>query len=716
MKENSNNLDDNNNNLGNRKSIKEMVKYFDIPNRKEFLKNKDNINDIKNKNILFTIYKNYIMNKQDNPNMNENIINTDSNNNINNNINDKKLNDNNYYFIINQKLLDIHKNTISFLDNIKNEMNKNYLFFSDRILKWIKKRDKKLSNILSDKDMNEKILEYINKNIFDKIKKIFEIHDNIFNSIKDHFTILNLFLSDDELIKVNSTMEEFILKNSNFILNSFFLSKINMETLSLSKFLESKDLSDLFKNYYSKKKEEVMFKSLHLVNDNKNNDNCEQNISRNSFVKISKLKLKGLSCDNFDKIYKKINKGKDNNNNQKNSNKIKIISLSNIELFPSSMEDLSKIDYPILEKLKIKNCLIPFKNQSIFQSFISKTTNLKTIKIEKVKLSNKSLYDFVSYISNIKPMLDSIQHLSFKSNILNSINFDNLRKNGLIFNNLEIFDLSDNNIYHFSTNNFISFPKLAVLDISNNNFNNNLFFESVRESKSKNLINFLVFMCKNIFLYNVKENNKNYLNYINDNLPNFNYKIKSINLGLLYNKENSDELKKLIFSPVIKLSLILLDLSYCGLTDNIFASFLKNNFDLMNLTKLNLSNNLFTIKFFSVCLQFNSNNDYDNISLEKIKIIDLSFNNIKYQTSIDLQKINKFIDKHYFLKKIKLQNNEILNIFKKTENNIKYKDNITQMINLCNKRNIKFIIQTELINEIDNDNYQNIFIYKNKYS
>ena len=716
MKENSNNLDDNNNNLGHRKSIKEMVKYFDIPNRKEFLKNKDNINDIKNKNILSTIYKNYIMNKQDNPNMNENIINTDSNNNINNNINDKNLNDNNYYFIINQKLLDLHKNTILFLDNIKNELNKNYLFFSDRILKWIKKRDKKLSNILSDKDMNEKILEYINKNIFDKIKKIFEIYDNIFNSIKDHFTILNLFLGDDELIKVNCPMEEFILKNSNFILNSFFLSKINMETLSLSKFLESKDLSDLFKNYYSKKKEGVMFKSLHLVNDNKNNDNCEQNISRNSFVKISKLKLKGLSCDNFDKIYKKINKGKDNNNNQKNSNKIKIISLSNIELFPSSMEDLSKIDYPILEKLKIKNCLIPFKNQSIFQSFISKTTNLKTIKIEKVKLSNKSLYDFVSYISNIKPMLDSIQHLSFKSNILNSINFDNLRKNGLIFNNLEIFDLSDNNIYHFSTNNFISFPKLAVLDISNNNFNNNLFFESVRESKSKNLINFLVFMCKNIFLYNVKENNKNYLNYINDNLPNFNYKIKSINLGLLYNKENSDELKKLIFSPVIKLSLILLDLSYCGLTDNIFASFLKNNFDLMNLTKLNLSNNLFTIKFFSVCLQVNSNNDYDNIVLEKIKIIDLSFNNIKYQTSIDLQKINKFIDKHYFLKKIKLQKNEILNIFKKTENNIKYKDNITQMINLCNKRNIKFIIQTELINEIDNDNYQNIFIYKNKYS
>ena len=489
-----------------------------------------------------------------------------------------------------------------------------------------------------------------------------------------------------------------------------------METLCLSKILENKDLSDLFKNYYSKKKDGVMFKSLHLVNYKKNNDNCDQNISRNSFVKINKLKLKELSCDNIDKIYKKIHKENDNNNNQENSNKIKMISLSNIELFPSSIEDLSKIEYPILEKLKIKNCLIPFKNQSIFQSFISKTTNLKTIKIEKVKLSNKSLYDFLSYISKNKPILDSIQHLSFKSNILNSINFGNLRKNRLIFNNLEIFDLSDNNIYQFSTNNFISFPKLAVLDISNNNINNNLFFECVSKCKSKNLINFLVFMCKNIFLYNVKENNKNYLKYINDNLPNFNYKIKNINLGLLYNKENSDELKKLIFSPVIKFSLLHLDLSYCGLSDNVFSSFLRNNFDLMSLTKLNLSNNLFTFKFFSVCLHVNGNNDGDNIALEKIKIIDLSYNNIKHQANNDLQNIYKYIDKHYFLKKIKLQNNDILNIFKKTENNIKYKNDITQMINLCNKRNIKLVIQTELFNEIDNDNYQNVFIYKNKYS
>ena len=234
MKENSNNIadnnDNNNNNLNQRKSIKDIIKYFDIPSRKESLKNKDNINDIKNKNILSTIYKNYIMNKQDNPNINENIINTDSNNinnNINININDQKLNDNNYHTIISQKLLDIHNSTISFLDNIKNKMSQNYSFFSDTILKWIKKRDKKLSNILSYKDMNmnEKILDYINKNIFDKIKKIFEIHDNIFNSIKDHFTILSLYLGDDELIKGNCPLEEFILKNSKFISNSFFCQK-----------------------------------------------------------------------------------------------------------------------------------------------------------------------------------------------------------------------------------------------------------------------------------------------------------------------------------------------------------------------------------------------------------------------------------------------------------------------------------------------------------
>ena len=122
-----------------------------------------------------------------------------------------------------------------------------------------------------------------------------------------------------------------------------------------------------------------------------------------------------------------------------------------------------------------------------------------------------------------------------------------------------------------------------------------------------------------------------------------------------------------------------------------------------------------TIKFFSSCLSLNNIYESENIFLENIKDINLSFNNIKYQTNNDLIKLNKFIDKHSFLKKIQLQNNEILNIFKKTENQDKYKNELKEMIQICATRNIKLVLQTEFFTLIDNEIFKNIFIYKNKY-
>ena len=708
MKENIDNNDRNSKN-----NIKNLMNYFNYNLKRDPISKIEKINNIllkKNKINLSLIYKEYINSLKIDPN-----INNDKNNENIIIMNDVKTNDNYYHDIINKNLLDIKNNTISFLDNIKNKIGFKYSQFSDFISNWLKKKDKKLTKILSGTVGCHLFFNYINENIFNKIKKIFEIHEIIFESIKDQFNLLNLFLEENNLIKCNCPMESFILKNSNFILNSWFLSKVNMESLCLSKIIENKDFSDLFKNYYSKKKEGILFKSIYLKDDKDKNYSYEPNISKDNFFKISKLKLKSISRDSLNKIYLKISNEKDFNLNE-NYNKIKSISLSNLDLFSLSVDSLNNLNFPILEKLKVKKCLMHYKCQYIFQSIISKTTNLKLIKIEKIKFTDKSLKDFITYISKNKSYLNTIQTISFKGNNLNSINFDNLVKNKLKFNNLEEFDVSNNNIYNFTTNNFRIFPKLIVLDLSNNNINNNLLFEGIRKSKSKNKINFIALMCKNIFLYNVDDNNRSYIEYLNENLINFNYKIKYINLSLLYNKDNRGELGQLFLSPIIKLSLIKLDLSYCGLNDIVFASFLRNNFDLINLTNLNLSNNFFTIKFFNLCLSINNNNiENENILLENIKNIDLSFNNIKYQINNDLVNFNKYLEKHCCLKKLKLQNNEILNIFKKDEEHDKYKNELEEMINLCAKRNIKIFIQSELCNSIEKDIFKNIFIFKNKF-
>ena len=698
-------LDNHNNNS--KKDIKNLMKYFNYNVKKDSVSKNDNINNILNKNKskinISTIFKEYINNKEINDNKNENKINIILDNNTF------------YHEIVNQNLIELRNNAISYLDNIKQKIQQKYLYFSDNICKWLKKKDKKLSRIISDSENPKLFLNYMKENIFDKIKKIIEIHDNIFNSIKDQFTLLNIFLEENNLINDKCPQEEFILKNSKCILNSWFLSKINMEPLCLSKFLDNNDLSDLFKNYYSKKKEGILFNSLFLKNDNKKNYSYEPNISKHNFFKINKLKIKSMSGDSINKIYTKISKENDFKDNEKN-NKIKTISLSNLDLFSAAVESLSKINFPILEKLIIKKCYIPYNCHYLFQMFLSKTSNIKSIKIEYVKLTDKSFNDFISFIIKNQSMLDSIQCLSFKDNNLNSINLENLVKNKLNFNNLKELNLSNNNIYNFSAQNIRIFPKLEILDLTNNNINNNLLFEGIRKGKDKNIINFIALMCKNIFLYNVGDNNKKYINYLKDNLNDFKYNIKDINLGLLYNKENREDLPNLVFSPMIKLSLIKLDLSYCGLNDNCLSNFLKNNFDLISLTNLNLSNNFLTIKFFSSCCSLNiSGNEIENILLEKIKNIDLSFNTIKYQSNNDLIKINKYIDKHSYLKKIKFQNNEFLNIFKKTEKNEEYKNELHNLLTLCTNRNVKFIIQTELFTSIDNNIYKKFFVFKNKY-
>ena len=682
--------------------IKELINYFDFNNQ--------NSNSIRKTETV----KNNDRNQKNFKNMspvNRKIINKEEGN-FNENKENINTNYNYYKKIIKQKLSEIKASAISFIDNIKTKMSQNYIYFSEIIYKWLKKKNKKLSKIISSSENNDFYRNYFNENIYNKIQKLFDIHEYIFNSIKDQFTLLNLFLLEDQLIRVKCPLEEFILKNSNFILNSCLLFNINTEEFNLSRFLENQDLSTLYEIYFSKKKEGILFKSINLKNENKKNYTSSQNISKDIFCKISKLKMNSISNTNLNKIYEKILQEKDSNINE-NCNKIKSISLLNLDLYLSSVETLNKLSFPQLETFKVNKCTVPINCQFIFQNIISKTSNLKKLRIEFSRLTDKSLNELISNISQKNSMLESIQCLSFKGNNLNSINFENLVNNNLIFKNLEELDLSDNNIYKFSTKNFRIFPKLFVFDLSNNNINNNILFEGIRKSKSKNIVSFIAFMCKNIFLYNVKENNKNYIKYLNENLRNFNYKIKQINLGLLYNKDIKEEINKLIFSPVIKLSLIKLDLSYCGLNDIAINNFFSNNFDLMNLTNLNLSNNFITINFFKLCSSVNNSQEYENKLIEKVKAIDLSYNKIECNSAKDMQKLYNFLFLHNYLRKIKFHYNELLNIFKNQENDNEYKEEINKIVNLCNNKVIKFIVQTELSSSIDNNIYKNIFTFKN---
>ena len=247
-------------------------------------------------------------------------------------------------------------------------------------------------------------------------------------------------------------------------------------------------------------------------------------------------------------------------------------------------------------------------------------------------------------------------------------------------------------------------PSLRILDLSDNNISNYYFFNIIYSLRKKNEIPFAVLLSNNMFVSNNKNNNRNYRKYIYDILTNFKYKIKKVNLSLLYNEESFEELTTLRISPSAKISLIKLNLSYCGLKTETIWKFFQNNFGLLNLVSLNLSYNFISNSFFSLC----SSSD---ILLEKLKILDISRNNIHCKEMNNLKEIEKFINNYQKLKKIKIQNNEfieeLINLYKEK------KDEINLIISKLKTKDIKFFVGAKYKNSIA-EKLNDIIDYKDK--
>jgi hypothetical protein len=235
-------------------------------------------------------------------------------------------------------------------------------------------------------------------------------------------------------------------------------------------------------------------------------------------------------------------------------------------------------------------------------------------------------------------------------------------------------------------------------------------FEGILKSSKSKLISFVILMSKNIFIYNVNENNKKYIKYLNKNLSDLEYNLKSINLSFLYNQNNNQEISKLKFSSAIRISLVKLNLSFCGLNDKAILIFFKNNFDLLNLKHLNLNHNFISSNFFSLF-----DEESDLIYIDKLEKIDLSFNSLICTGKSDLKKLIKFIDFHKFLKVIKLQNNKFLDIFKKEHNIADCNNEINTFIDISEKRKIIVEVQIQISSLLDNERFKKILLYKAKY-
>jgi hypothetical protein len=605
------------------------------------------------------------------------------------------------------RLNEIKERTSNYFEKTKKEFEKRYSEYFNKIMKYIKENELKMGKLLKKEIKqaeNENILEFADNTIFKQFDEILEIHENIFNSIEEHINLLRIFLEQANLIKQKNPLECYINTNSNEILNCWFLNKIDFQKINLSNVIINKDLSELCSNYLCKKKDNNFAKMC--IKKDINGTLSLSSFLRENFNKIQNLKFIQLKSDEINNIFKTKDTNKksldlgrpsvlNNNENYSSAEKLTSLSIINSDL---SSNALYKIYAPSLTNLKLKRSSLSINLKPFFESMLGHTKFLQTLSLQKCFLDDQSLLLILDFLSEKVQILESLQAISFSGNNITRVE---INKNECKFKALQYLDFSKNNIFQFPTSNLNKLPEIKVLDLTDNNFSNHMFFEEVKKQSK-----FIVLLNNNMFLTNNTQNSELYRKYISEILPKFKYKIKKLNLTFLYdNEESLKQLIELRISPMVKISLIKLDLSYCALTNEIAIKFLQNNFGLLNLKKLNLNNNLITLKIFNLITEI-------DISLENLKSLDLSMNEINSLNLDQYKQISSFILSHSKLKKIKFQETkfcqELLVLYLKEE----IKDECQKINNELVKKGFKFVVETE--NKIIISPFQNLFEIKDK--
>ena len=622
---------------------------------------------------------------------------------------DLKKNTKDFELIMIARLNEIKDRTKNYFEKTKKEFDKRYSEYFNKIKKYIKENELKMGKLLKkeiEQAENENILEFADNTIFKQFDEILEIHENIFNSIEEHINLLRLFLEQANLIKQKNPLESYINTNSNEILNCWFLNKIDFQKINLSNVIINKDLSELCSNYLCKKKDNKFAKIC--IKKDTDGKLSLGSFLRENFNNIQKLKFIQLKSDEINNIFKtkenkEINKKQNElgrpsliskNENYSSAEKLKYLSIINSDL---SSNALYKIYAPSLTNLKLKRSSLSINLKPFFESMLGQTKYLQTLNLQKCFLDDQSLLLIQDFLSEKAQILESLQTMCFSGNNITRVE---LFKKDNKFKALQYLDFSKNNIFHFPKKNFASLPELKVLDLTDNNISNHMLFGEIKKFSK-----LLVLLNNNMFLTNNTQNLELYRKYLNELLPKFKYKIKKLYLSFLYDEESFNQLIELRLSPMVKISLIKLDLSYCALTNEITCQFLQNNFGLLNLKKLNLNNNLITLKIFNLITEI-------DISIENLNSVDLSMNEINSLKLEDYKQISSFILSHPKLKKIKFQETkfcqELLVIYLNEET----KNECEKINNNLVQKGFKFVVEIE--NKILISPFKQLFEIKDK--
>ena len=360
----------------------------------------------------------------------------------------------------------------------------------------------------------------------------------------------------------------------------------------------------------------------------------------NSLLTTDSFMIKKFNKIKKEKVQEKKDEQEKKEQEEKNEIKDEIKEEINLEeiKFKNCQIDIRYSDiFPLIKKLTIKNCKIPYN--------ISKTLHfnfLTHLILEDLNLNDDNFHDLFELIKSNSFLKNNLQLISLKNNNIGLIDpckglDDDAIAEGLGLSNLEILDLSNNKIFFITFQMIDALKKIKLVDLTNNGIVFPTRYSLYLTAGKKNL--FLVLLTKNYALLN-DINKEEYINYLFEVIPKINYDFKSLSFVNLYVGKFYDKMKTLNLSKFNN-SLIELDISFGNINDKDLSDLLKNNLNLNNLKKLNLSKNKLTEKIIDI---FTENFDSQ---FSKLKYLYLSGNKLLFKKAINYQ---NFFEKFKSLK------------------------------------------------------------------
>jgi len=609
------------------------------------------------------------------------------------NINDKNILNNIYgkeIFILIDELSKFKENSNVFMKKTDEELNIKYDHFKSEVLKYLNSTTNQIFNAfhLDLSNINEENLKIIQGFAQDKIiflKKVITLYKQIIEIIQQNFLILKNFLQNFDLNQ-EYPLQDFFTKEFDNITTSWLFLKLDLEKFDFKNVIEESSLNMNYK--------EFLMKECH-------EKNSEMNIILPEIKQNS-----GKVADIKEKYKDKIKLISDNS-----SHLVKL----NFTNVPVIEEFLGTVKYDNLKKLKLKNSYI--LNNEIFNQFSSlnklsikycpnldtyifhniNLLNLKQLILDKNGFVNEDFDNLiVNFLLKSQDLLNNLEILSFAYNNISNIDFNHyLSTSKNVFNSLNTLVLRNNEIYRiFLDINY--FPELKLLDVCNNNLTSNYFNEL--DNTNNNIIilqsgNFFLmddFLCEQYY-----NNLQNKLSNIN------NCSLKNLFLSYIPTIYSSSFFNKLKINHALLINLQTLNLSYNGLSCDIFFSFIEKNKECLNLRTLNLIGNELDDTFFEKYLNFGLNKIFSNLNklyLSDNKIGNNSEINFKDEDPISKRDFEKDIYKLRLMYQFIVENKS-LKILTINKNPIseKYKvlyetDEFLNDTEIANDKNGKIII------------------------